>query len=190
LRKSIAPVVTGQGLAECPVSGVRVCATRLEQSRIKWTNRGPIVDLYLRKTDLTALSGRSCDGLFEGSCATSLSALPQSIGYGLFCAPCHISLNHCSSGHACMRTVSLAGCATLRFIVYHTLGWGQGLGDRFSALRAPGALADLTKVGDIESLWLCQSRNVQLFLVRECWREPSFCIIWMRCIFGVADRIS
>ena len=45
--------------------------------------------------------------------------------------------------------------------------FGQGLAGRFSALRAPGALAPSTKVGQIESLGLCQSRNVQLFLVRE-----------------------
>ena len=43
-----------------------------------------------------------------GSRATSFSALPQSIRYGLFCAPCNIALNHCVSGHARRRTVCVA----------------------------------------------------------------------------------
>ena len=52
---------------------------------------------------------------------------------------------------------------------------------RFSALRAPRALASSSKVGHIESLGLCQSLNVQLFLVCAstargvCLREP-----WVR----------
>ena len=48
-------------------------------------------------------------------------------------------------------------------------------------LQAPRALAPSTKVGQIESLGLCQTLNVHIFLVCErC--EPSFCIIWMRCL--------
>ena len=64
-----------------------------------------------------------------GSRATSFSALPQSIRYGLFCAPCNIALNHCMSGHARRRAVSLAvrPCAsssTLHLFEDRVLGVG------------------------------------------------------------------
>ena len=56
--------------------------------------------------------------------ATSLSALPQSIAYGLFCAPCHILLNQCSSGHARRRTVSLAVRPCASSSTLHLFGHG------------------------------------------------------------------
>ena len=63
-------------------------------------------------------------------------------------------------GVLCLSLIDLALChpPTLPLCL------GQG---RVSALRAPCALAPSTKVGHIARLGLCQSRNVQLFLVRE-----------------------
>ena len=55
---------------------------------------------------------RSGAGLEQGNVAVGT---PKKIGYGLFCAPCHIPLNHCTSGmRVCAPCLSLFDLALQR----------------------------------------------------------------------------
>jgi hypothetical protein len=98
--------------------------------------------------------------------SASISPLSQIVqGCDLVCAPLHMCLRHCPRAHAWARCVSR--CSTLRFITHPAPPLGHCLAGRVCAFQAPRELAPSTEVSHIESQVLCQSLNVQLFLVCE-----------------------